>query len=77
MSEAAENEKLRSMRYADAMERLQVILEEIDDSAIGIDDLAERVKEASDLLKLCREILTKTEADVEEALKGLEDSDEE
>jgi exodeoxyribonuclease VII small subunit len=77
MSEAAENEKLRSMRYADAMERLQVILEEIDDSAIGIDDLAERVKEASDLLKLCREILTKTEADVEEALKGLEDSNEE
>ena len=39
--------------------------------------LAERVKKASDLLKLCREILTKTEADVEEALKGLEDSDEE
>ena len=37
MSEAAENEKLRSMRYADAMERLQVILEEIDDFSDGID----------------------------------------
>lgn len=68
-----EGEK-RSGRYADAMERLQEILREIDNSEVGIDELADRVEEASGLLKLCREILTGTEAAVEAALKGLEES---
>lgn len=73
MVNSEHKEELRSMRYDDAMGRLQQILQEIDNSQVGIDDLAERVKEASALIKLCRELLTGTEKSVEEVLKSLDE----
>jgi exodeoxyribonuclease VII small subunit len=40
------------MSYTDAMNRLDEILEQIDQNQVPLDELAERVVEASDLLKL-------------------------
>ncbi len=63
----------KSLRYAEAMERLQQILQEIDDSRVGIDELSDKVQEAAGLLRQCRELLVRTEATVGEALSGLEE----
>jgi exodeoxyribonuclease VII small subunit len=58
--------------YGDAMERLNTILEAIDQSDIPIDELADQVVEAAGLLKTCKKILTDTEGKVKDVLKDLE-----
>jgi len=60
--------------YRLSMERLEDILENLDNSSIGIDELAASVEEASEHLKRCRSILVRTEEKVKHALEGLEDS---
>jgi exodeoxyribonuclease VII small subunit len=60
------------MKYSEAVRRLEEILENVDRSNVGIDELADLVKEASDLIKNCRNILTSTEQNVQESLEGLE-----
>ena len=60
------------MKYSEAVKRLEEILENVDRSNVGIDELADLVKEASDLIKACRSILISTERNVQEALEDLE-----
>jgi exodeoxyribonuclease VII small subunit len=61
-----------NVKYSSAIKRLEEILESIDRSDIGIDELASSVKEASDLIKTCRSILKTTEQNVQESLLALE-----
>jgi len=61
-----------NMKYSEAVKRLEEILENVDRSNVGIDELAPLAKEASDLIKTCRSILTSTEKNVQEALEDLE-----
>lgn len=58
--------------YKNAMERLESILERIDNSEMEIDELAGEVQEATVLLKKCRQILLTTEKNVQDALKSLD-----
>jgi exodeoxyribonuclease VII small subunit len=60
------------MTYSDAIARLDEILEDIDQSKIPIDALAERVVEAAGLLKRCKSVLTETEAKVQDVLEDLD-----
>jgi exodeoxyribonuclease VII small subunit len=60
------------LSYSEAVKRLDAIHEDIDQSRIPIDVLAERVVEAAGLLKRCKGLLTETEAKVSEVLQGLE-----
>ena len=61
-----------NLKYQDAMSRLEIILERVDNTDVGIDELASQVQEATDLLKTCRRILTETEKSVQAALETLE-----
>ena len=61
-----------NIKYSEAVKRLEEILENVDRSNVGIDELADLVKEASDLIKTCRSILTSTERNVQESLEDLE-----
>jgi len=61
-----------NIKYSEAVKRLEEILENVDRSNVGIDELADLVKEASDLIKTCRNILTNTERNVQESLEDLE-----
>jgi exodeoxyribonuclease VII small subunit len=61
-----------NLEYKNAMDRLEAILERIDNSEMGIDELAGQVQEATNLLKKCRQILVSTEKNVQEALASLE-----
>lgn len=61
-----------NFEYKSAMERLENILERIDNSEMEIDELAGRVQEATELLRKCRQILLKTEQNVQEALASLD-----
>lgn len=61
-----------NFEYKEAMNRLESILERIDNSEMEIDELAGQVQEATELLRKCRQILLKTEKNVQEALSSLD-----
>ena len=66
------NMSTENFEYKTAMERLESILERIDNSEMEIDELAGAVQEATELLRKCRQILLATEKNVQEALSGLD-----
>lgn len=61
-----------SNNYADAFEELRIIVSEIEEGEISVDQLSEKVKRASELIKICKAKLTSTEEDVNKILKDLE-----
>lgn len=61
----------KKMTYTDAYEELQQIVSDIEDGEITVDVLSAKVKRASELIKVCKEMLTSTEADVKKILEDL------
>lgn len=57
--------------YTEAFEELKQIVAEIEDGNISIDQLSEKVKRASLLIKICKAKLSATEEDVNQILKEL------
>jgi len=66
------------IRYADAIEELEEILEEIEDEDVDLDDLAVKVERASALVDVCREKIDDTETRVRDIIEELdtEEADE-
>jgi exodeoxyribonuclease VII small subunit len=60
--------------YTDAFEELQTIVTEIEQGEISVDELSEKVKRASYLIKICKSKLVTTEEDVNKILKELDSS---
>ena len=54
--------------YADAMARPEKIVAQIDGNELDIDQLADKIKEANELIAFCTAKLTKAEAEVEKLL---------
>lgn len=65
--------------YTQAFDELQEIVSHIEDGEISVDELSEKVKRASELIKICKAKLSATEEDVSKILRELESttSDEE
>ena len=59
------------IKYTEAYAELEEIVGEIENGEISVDELAEKVKRAAQLIKVCKEKLTSTEADVGKILKDL------
>jgi exodeoxyribonuclease VII small subunit len=60
------------LNYTNAFEELQQIVTEIEQGEISVDELSEKVKRATSLIKFCKLKLTTTEEDVNAILKELE-----
>ena len=60
------------MNYTNAFEELKTIVTEIEQGEISVDELSEKVKRATELIKFCKLKLTTTEEDVNAILKELE-----
>lgn len=58
--------------YAEAMEELGDILDELERDDLDVDVLAERVRRASFLIKLCRGRIARARSDVEGIVTDLE-----
>lgn len=65
-----------STSYAASMEELERIVREIEDANISVDELSEKVKRASVLIRYCRGKLHKTEEEVEDVLKQIREERE-
>ena len=58
----------KEITYTKAFDELQQIVEEMENSQISVDDLDVKIKRASELLKICRDKLYKTEESVQKVL---------
>lgn len=61
-----------SINYQMAFEELKTIVAEIEQGEISVDQLSEKVKRATQLIKICKAKLSATEEDVNEILKDLQ-----
>ena len=58
--------------YADAVEELESILEDLEKDDVDIDDLARKVGRAEELLRFCEERLSRAEIQVTQIVANLE-----
>jgi exodeoxyribonuclease VII small subunit len=63
----------KKISYTEAMKELEAIVAEIEQGEITIDMLSEKVKRASELIKVCKSKLTTTEEDVNKILSEMKD----
>lgn len=54
--------------YDDAVREIESTLEKIEAGDLGVDELAEKVKRVTELLKICRDRLHKTEEQISKIL---------
>ena len=60
--------KKKKETYSEAMVRLEKIVAQIDSNQLDIDQLADSIKEANEIIAFCTAKLTKAEAEVEKLL---------
>lgn len=60
--------KKKKETYSEAMARLEKIVAQIDSNQLDIDQLADSIKEANEIIAFCTAKLTKAEAEVEKLL---------
>ncbi|MCU0370786.1 MAG: exodeoxyribonuclease VII small subunit [Bacteroidales bacterium] len=63
----------KKISYTEAITELESIVSEIEQGEITIDTLSEKVKRASELIRICKEKLTATETDVSKILEELKE----
>ncbi len=63
--------------YSQAMERLEKIVRQIDNNELEIDALAEKIKEANEIIAFCSDKLTKADKEIEKLLSEKRESEEE
>ncbi len=61
----------KEISYTEAFKKLQDIVQQMENADISIDDLTENVKEASRLIRICKDKLTKTEEEVNKTISEL------
>jgi exodeoxyribonuclease VII small subunit len=59
--------------YAESITELEDILEELEGDQLDVDVLAERVRRASELVKVCRERISRAQADVDAIVAELDE----
>ena len=60
------------MKYEEAIQQLESITRKMEAGEYDIDELAEQLKTAQKLIKLCRDKLTKTDAEIKKILEKSE-----
>jgi exodeoxyribonuclease VII small subunit len=58
--------------YAEAYAELESILQKLENNELDIDRLAEQVKRASELIKICRSKLFETETEIEKIMNEID-----
>lgn len=56
------------MKYEEALQQLETIVRKMEAGEYDIDQLSEQLKQAQKLIRLCRDKLTKTDADIKKLL---------
>ena len=60
------------MKYEEALQQLETIVRKMEQGEYDIDELTEQLRTAQKLIKLCRDKLTKTDAEIKKILEKSE-----
>jgi len=55
----------QDIKYEEALAQLETIVHKMEAGSYDIDELAQQLKHAQQLIKLCKDKLTKTEAEIQ------------
>lgn len=55
---------MQQMKYEEAVSRLEEIVKKMENDELDVDQMAQQLKEAQQLIKLCKDRLTKVDADI-------------
>lgn len=58
------------MNYNEALQEIQRIVVELENNPTDIESLTEKLKRAQELIKLCKDKLTKTDEEIQKLLKA-------
>ena len=64
---------IKKITYKEAVTEIEEILKNIENEEYDVDELTEKVKRVSVLLKSCKDKLTKTNEQVEQILREIEE----
>lgn len=59
---------MNEMKYEEAVSRLEEIVRKMEDNELDIDEMGEQLKQAQQLIKLCKDRLTKTDEEIKKIL---------
>jgi len=59
--------------YTEAYAELQALVRLLENAEISVDELSEKIKTATELIKICEEKLTATEIEVGKIIQGLKE----
>ena len=62
----------KTISYSDAIAQIEEILRQIENGDLDVDQLAAKVKQVSELLKICKSRLFETEQEIDKILKEME-----
>ncbi|TRX60853.1 exodeoxyribonuclease VII small subunit [Fulvivirga sp. M361] len=62
-----------NLSYSESLKKLEALLEQLENGDLDIDLLSTKVKEATGLIRFCKEKLRNTEAELEQFLDKPED----
>ena len=64
-----------TIRFGEAIEELEKILRRVEAEEIDIDELADELKQATELLEICRSKIRKAEVEVTQIVQSLEEDE--
>ena len=66
----------KKQTYSEAVARLEKIVSQIDNNELEIDALAEKIKEANEIIAFCTDKLTKADREIEKLLSEKRECEE-
>ena len=61
---------MKEIKYEAALAELQTIVNKMENDELDIDQMSEQLKRAQELIKLCKDKLTKTDEEIKKILAG-------
>lgn len=58
------------MKYEEAVTQLETIVRKMENGELDIDSMSKELKTAQQLIKMCRDKLTKTDEEIKKILEG-------
>jgi len=74
---SAKKKATEDLRFGEAIEELERILKQVEAEEIDIDELADQLKVAAELLELCRSKIRRAEVEVTQIVQALEEAETE
>ena len=63
---------MTEIKYSKAIAKLEEIMDKIENETIDVDELSQNVREAVELIKVCKSKIEKAELEVKQVVEGFE-----